>query len=220
MIPGAQSGSRFPERSTDFTVFENYQVALALEPLNDLLFAAWQTASLDLTLEFDEGITTPPQSPSVSSIIAFLEPSLPPVLVPTGTPGVFRLDIGGVRADAVFDTSLGMANVAAMLGASATVRLTGEGDGFGAQVSLDAVYVDVLVAPFSLEREAVETILEEVVLPDLLPNIAAVVQNFPIPEANLTSLDVGLSTLSVENVSLTSNSPSAALSVQTELVIQ
>ena len=105
-------------------------------------------------------------------------------------------------------------------GASATVRVTGEGDGFGTELSLDDVQVDVLVAPFSLEREAVEQIVEELVIPELMPDLASVVANFPIPEADLTSLGVGLTTLSVENVAVTQNAPAAAISVRTDLVVR
>lgn len=211
---------RYPERSTDFVVHEGYQVALALEPLNDLFFAAWQTASLDLTFDFDSGIATPPDAPQVYSVIAFAEPALPPVLTPTATPGVFRLDLGGIRVDAVFETSLGMANVAAVLGASATIRLSGERQGFSTQVSLDETHVDILVAPFSLEREAVEKIMEELVIPELLPDFASVVGNFPIPEADLSGLGVGLSTLAIENVMLTESAPGAALSVRTDIIVR
>lgn len=211
---------RFAERSTEFDAHEGYQAAVALEPINDLFFAAWQTASLDLTWEFDDGIFTPTDGPQISSIIAFADPQLPPVLSPTDTPGVFELNIGEVRIDAVFDTSLGMANVAGVLGASATVELSAEGDGFAVKVTVDETQVDVLVAPFSLEREAVEQIMEDLVLPELAGDVASVAANFPIPEADLTGLEVGLETLAVENVRLTESAPDAALSVRTDVVVR
>lgn len=211
---------RFPDRSTGFGTHDGYQVALALEPMNDLMFAAWQTAALDITLDFERGIVTPQGTPEVTSIIVFAEPALPPVIAATDTPGVFELNIGGVRVDAVFETTLGMANVAAVLGADATIRLSGDGSGFDTEVSLDDLYVDVLVAPFSLEREAIEAILEDNVIPQLMPDLASVVGNFPIPEADLTALEVGLSTLAIENVAVTQAAPTAALSLSADVIIE
>jgi hypothetical protein len=211
---------RFEERSTRFDEHEAYQVAIALEPINDLFFAAWQTASLDLTFEFEEGIETAPEAPQITSVIAFADPQLPPVLVPTDTPGVFELEIGEVRIDAVFDTSVGMANVAAIVGASATIEIGSDGDGFSAALNIDDTHVDVLVAPFSLEREAIEAILEEFVLPALGADVASVAANFPIPEADLTGLGVGLETLAVEDVTITQSAPDAAMSVRANVVVR
>ena len=211
---------RFDQSATTFTTHDAYQVALALEPINDLLFATWQTGALDVVLDQEQGISTHPSAPQVESVIAFVEPALPPVLAPTGTPGVFQFEFGGIRVDAVFDTTLGMANTAVIAGGTATITLTGDAQQFTADVALGDVWVDVLVAPFTFEREAVENYMEAELLPKLFPKIAGVVAHLPIPEADLAGLEVGLSTLAVENLTITTSAPNAALSVRTDIVIR
>ncbi len=167
-----------------------YEAAIGTDALNAVLYAAWQTGGFDLAMSFGADELTDSADVSADALDLLFDFELPPQVTAGERPGELLLHLGGVRLDAVYETNLGLVNTAVEIGAT-LVALVSVRDGV-LEISSDArdLDVDVRVPPLNLPPEPARAYLERVLERTALPKLTRVLRTLPIPNADLSELDI------------------------------
>ena len=93
-----------------------YEAAIGLDAVNSVLFAGWQTGAFDISLAYEEEALRDARDVDVKALDIFFDFKLPPQATMGDRPGELLLHFGGMRADVVYETDLGVAHGALEVG--------------------------------------------------------------------------------------------------------
>lgn len=187
------------------------QAAVGENALNAVLYAAWSTGGLEM--EFD-AVEALPETDKVNAVWVFVDPLLPPTLEATDGAGKLELRAGAVQVDVVIESDLGVVNGSFLADATGEIALTSDGTSLTATVTLTDATFDMLIAPEGLEAQAIESLLIHILAEQALPELASVTRSFPIPETDLSRLELpGRKTLQFREVEVNSPADGTALDI-------
>ncbi len=166
------------------------EIALTIDALNATLFAAWQVGALDLSLEVSTASLDRVDTVEVQGLDLFLDPQLPPLVRPGDQPGEYLLELAGLRLDGVMETDLGVVNIALLIGATLHAQIFVDEQGLNVRARVDHLISDVLIPPKPLEVEPARRLLERLLQEEVLPRFADVLKTLPIPEADLSKINI------------------------------
>ena len=196
----------------------SYELALHIDALNRILFSAWQSGSLDIATIKDQPFGETDDLLGDQSLTLFITPSLPPVARMGDRLGEIMIEFGALRVDGILNSDLGVLNCAIDVGASIRTLLSSREDLIQSSTAAENIKADILIAPAGWEREPTRALVERIIETDIAPNYAEILKRIPVPQADLSSLDLNsINALITRSLNVSTTSNSLTISAQLEL---
>ena len=166
-----------------------YELGIHLDALNRILFSAWQTGSLDLSSVSEQPLGRD-EIFGDQRLTLFVTPALPPVARMGDRLGEFIIEIGALRIDGILESDLAVLNCAIEVGASIRTLVSNHQNVILSSTSVEQLKADILIAPAGWEKEPTRTLVAQIIKEDIAPKYADILRSIPIPNADLSDLDL------------------------------
>ena len=195
-----------------------YELALHIDALNRILFAAWQTGSLDMSTVADQPFGEDDDVLGNQYLTLFITPALPPVARMGERLGELIIEFGGLRVDGILESDLAVLNCAIDVGASIRTLLSSNDNIIQSSTAVEDLRADILITPAGWEREPTRLLVERLIETDIAPEYAKILRELPVPEADLSGLDLNaVNALITRSLAISSTENSLTMSAEIEL---
>lgn len=194
-----------------------YELGIHLDALNRILFSAWQTGSLDFSSVSEQPLGRD-ELFGDQRLTLFVTPALPPVARMGDRLGEFIIEIGALRIDGILESDLAVLNCAIEVGASIRTLVSNHQDVILSSTSVEQLKADILIAPAGWEKEPTRALVAQIIKEDIAPKYADILRSIPIPNADLSDLDLpSINALITRSTFISTSANSLTVSADVEI---